>query len=86
MIAKKESIIFLKKVFQLLIINASPKQPQSSTGFCKAMYKVSGVITDINNTPKIVELFLYNPIKTNTPNRNSNSINIRAKVNAKGIN
>ena len=68
------------------MISASPKQPQSATGFRKAMYKVRVVITAINDRAKIVDALRYMPKIMNTPNRNSRTINIIATVSARGIN
>ena len=42
-IAQNISTIFLRNVSQLLITSASPKHPQSDTGFLSAINKVSGV-------------------------------------------
>jgi hypothetical protein len=42
-IAQARRIIFLKNVSQLVITRASPKQPQSETGFFKAINSVKGV-------------------------------------------
>ena len=39
--------IFFQKVFQLLNVIASPKHPQSLTGFAIAIHKVRGVINSI---------------------------------------
>ena len=43
--AKASSTTFLANVAQLEITSASPKHPQSETGFEIAMYSVTGVIS-----------------------------------------
>jgi hypothetical protein len=52
-----ERTMFLKKVCQLEMTKASPKHPQSVTGFAIAIYKVNGVIIAIKRSDKI-DVFL----------------------------
>ena len=46
------STMFFENVCQLVSVKASPKHPQSDTGLLKAMYKVSGVMTNMNKSTK----------------------------------
>ena len=70
--AKANRTIFLQNVSQLEITIASPKHPQSLTGFAIARYNVSGVIKHIVSNMSF-ELHLGNrPNKTTIPNAISN--------------
>ena len=63
--------MFLPNVCQLVRCTASPKQPQSETGFVNASINVTGVnITRRINTPQI-PVFCLNPVRTENPAMNS---------------
>ena len=47
--ANRSKMIFFQKVCQFVRIMASPKQPQSLTGFVSANTRVNGVKKAINN-------------------------------------
>ena len=74
-IAAIKKKIFFQKVSQLVRIIASPKQPQSETGFITAKYKVNGVMNNINPNREIVVSFRRIPKKRNTPKVNSTTAN-----------
>mgnify|MGYP001027819625 CR=1 FL=1 len=62
---------FLPNVSQFVNTHASPKQPQSDTGFANARYSVSGVITIISNNARVVANRRRIPKNRNTPTENS---------------
>jgi len=49
MMANKNKMIFFQKVCQFVRIMASPKQPQSLTGFVSASTRVNGVKKAMNS-------------------------------------
>ena len=65
--------IFFQKVVQLSITKASPKHPQSVTGFAKAIQKVRGVITHIKSIPTNVDSLGRTPSNMVIPTKNSNA-------------
>ena len=63
--------MFFPNVCQLVRCIASPKHPQSETGFVSARIKVRGVkITRRISTPHI-PVFCLNPVSTEKPAMNS---------------
>ena len=76
---------FLKNVCQLVKIRASPKQPQSLTGFAIAKYNVSGVINIIVNKTNQEVKRRYEPKNMFTPIINSNAAKSTANIRDKGI-
>ena len=73
-----------KKVCQLLITKASPKQPQSDTGLKIARYNVSGVMKDIISKVKKVVYRRYTPNSIQTPSMNSRADKLKEINTVKG--
>lgn len=71
----KKRKTFFQKVCQFVKVKASPKQPQSVTGFRIARIRVRGVKTNINNqAPQAAPFILifkkrHIPIKNSRPDR-----------------
>lgn len=76
---------FLPNVSQFVNTHASPKQPQSDTGFANARYSVSGVITIISNNARVVANRRRIPKNKNTPTENSNADNTIANSSCKYV-
>ena len=70
-IAKDSKTIFLKKVCQFERWIASPKQPQSDTGFVRASMKVRGVKNNINRKTSQIPVLCLIPVRTDRPPVNS---------------
>ena len=66
---------FFQKVSQFVRMIASPKQPQSETGFMIARYSVKGVMKNIKTKREIVVSFRRMPKNKKTPNVNSITAN-----------
>ena len=71
MILIGKSTKFLKNVSQLVSLTASPKHPQSATGFQMAIHNVSRVITDINNIATVENTLFHTPKRSSNPRSNS---------------
>ena len=82
----KSSIIFFQNVVQFERIIASPKQPQSVTGFSIAIHNVSGVIANINSvesqSPNLELMFVI----SNAPAKNSAVIRANEATKANSLN
>ena len=78
------STMFFQKVCQLLMTNASPKQPQSDTGSAMAIQSVSGVMKHIMMMASMeVDLRLV-PNTKHIPIRNSKAARPMPITNAIG--
>ena len=84
-IAATSNTMFFPNVCQFVNTQASPKHPQSDTGFAKARYNVSGVITLIRRSANVDAIFRRTPKKRKTPTQNSADDRIMAKNNGRYV-
>ena len=84
-IAAISNTMFFPNVCQFVNTHASPKHPQSDTGFAKARYKVNGVITLIRRSAKVDAIFRRTPKKRKTPTQNSADDRMMAKSNGRYV-